>query len=107
MGTASDRERRALRRPAGPSASGPRPPQWLGATAEGLHDTGASHQTRTSRFPSTVMSEANVVQALRYTAPGYHGFNKTLSWYDSSTIEEQLPSLMNLKWVCFPFLYFN
>lgn len=35
------------------------------------------------------MSEANVVQALRYIAPGYHRFNKTLSWYDASTTEEE------------------
>lgn len=57
------------------------------------------------------MSEANVVQALRYIATGYHSFNKTLSWYDSSTTEEERAAITDESQVgfffLFTFLYFN
>ena len=49
-----------------------------------------------------------MVQAQRCTAPGYHGFNKTLSWYDSSSIEEERAAITDESEVgFFPFLYFN
>ena len=53
------------------------------------------------------MSEANVVQALRYIATGYHSFNETLSWYDSSTTEEERAAITDESQVGVVFFFFT